>query len=145
MEVRRGRRRKIEAEDLSLFGEYLEDIFKSGNLMQRTVALAGNLDDSTLSQMKVGVRMSRNNVLKLIEGLVKVRYLTHHNFEVISTRLLELADESPINRAYKKDGDIIEMLSKLQQNNLVFALPALECIIEYDDRYNYRVMKIILK
>ena len=161
MESRRGRRRKIEAEDLSLFGEALEDIFKRGDIIQTQIAAACGIADSTLSQMKVGVRLTRNNVRRLIEGLVKTEFLTPDNFEQIANNLLELADEKPLNKYHKRDSEVYRLIRKPQQNNVknrtpdrssffnnnhvVIAIPAIECVIVCEGNSNYKVKKLLLK
>lgn len=161
MRPQSGRRRKIEAEDLSLFGEALEDIFKHSNFVQKEVAQASGIADTTLSQMKVGVRLTRHNVRKILEGLIRKGHFTSVNFEHTANKLLELADEKPLNKEHKLDAALFELLCKLEQipvktisidgfpqfaaENLVIAIPAIELIIAYEGENRYKVKKVLVK
>lgn len=161
MRPQRGRRRKIEAEDLSLFGEALEDIFKRSGIVQIDVARASGIAGTTISQMKVGVRLTRFNVRRVIAGLIKIHYLTPENFEEVANNLLDLADEKPLNKEHKLDAELFEMVSNSKQPavtniptevmpasippNLVISYPAIEYMLALDGDNRYRVQKVLVK
>ena len=160
MYTQRGRRRKIESVDLSEFGEALENIFSSGDIIQKQVAIEGGLADSTLSQMKVGARMTRDNVRKLLLGLIRIKYVTPDNFDQISAMLLELAGEKPLNKDHKKDAHVIALLQDLQSivvNNdngddlpfmgktVIIVVPETKYVMAREGESRYKVKKVLVK
>lgn len=160
MYTKRGRRRKIESADLSEFGEALEEIFSSGDIIQKDLSVAGGLATSTISSMKVGDRMTRDNVRKILLGLIRIRYITLDNFDQVAIRLLELADEKPLNEDHKKDADVIAMLHNLHQigvnqenevnlpfggKTVVITVPGFTFVMEYEGENSYRVEKVLVK
>src|SRR5437667_10022217 len=112
-----GRRRKSEAEELCPFGEALVGIFEDEDITQKHFATASGLADSTISQMKIGVRLTRENVLKVIKGLITIGFLTPDTFEYTANKLLELASAEPLDTSRKKDAEIITLLHEIQQKN----------------------------